>query len=91
MENAVKLISLTTGVSKRTNKPYFHALFKKLGDSEHDEQLMDKWLDENVGSKAVALGLVELTKRAEPEVQLGYGFGGSITSIELVEGAIDFD
>lgn len=91
MENRVKLLSLTTGVSKKSGKTYYHAWFKKLGNDTHDEALMEAWLDEAVGSKAVALGLVELTKKTEPEVTLAYGFGGSITAIELTDGAIDFD
>ena len=90
MDNKVKLLSLTTGVSKKSNKSYFHAWFKRLGNDTHDEALMEAWLDESVGSKAVALGLVELTKRTEPEVLLGFGFGGAITSLELVGGDIDF-
>lgn len=90
MNNRVKLVSLTTGISKRSNKAYYHAWLKRLGDDDRDESLMEAWLDETVGSKAVSLGLVELTKRTEPEVVLGFGFGGSITSLELVNGEIDF-
>ena len=84
MEQRVKLIMLTSGISQKSGNPYYRAVFKQLGDENRNPQMLNEWLSAEVGAHAVQLGLCELTKQQEPEVRLTFGFGGKITGIELI-------
>ena len=82
----IKLVFFVTGVKKETGRPYYGATFKRMGYESWGAKF-EAWLDEEVATKFIKLGLDQLVLRTEPEVLLTFGFGGKITDIKLAEGS----